>query len=78
MEDEGKQVLPMLERLLAPSTDSAIVAGPVLYATALHASPDEGSRLPELPAGDGFLNEGMPAGKQAVDISKHDGGGLLF
>lgn len=77
MEDECKQVLPVFERLHATGTDSSILAGQVSMAKALHAAPDEGSRLPELLAGDGLFNVGMPAGKQTLDFSEHDCGEAL-
>lgn len=71
MENEGKEMLPLFEHLGGASTHGSILAGLVLLTVSLHPAPNEGSRLPELLAGDSLIDKGIPADEEALDFLEH-------
>lgn len=74
MEDEGKEVVPVLECLAGAGTHGRILAGEVLLTVPLHPAPNEGGRLPELPAGDSLIDKGIPTDEKPLDFLEHVGG----
>jgi len=64
-------VLPLFEHLAGASTHGSILAGLVLLTVSLHPAPNEGSRLPELLAGDSLIDKGIPTDEEALDFLEH-------
>jgi hypothetical protein len=64
MEDEGKEMIPVLECPVGAGGDSSVAAGLIVSAQSFHAASDKGATLPELFTGKRFVEEGIPTGEE--------------
>lgn len=74
MEDESKQMRPILERFGGSGADRFILAGLIVPAPTFHASPDEGGRVPKLNARQVTVHKGVPASEEVVNFIEHEFG----